>query len=90
MKWLYEKLTAWILSFFLSLREFGENLLGGLIDTCSAWIPGLENVTAITPYLAQINYIFPLSETVALLWTYYGLWSFLKAWNYVKRWIPFV
>jgi len=73
------------------IRSLGDTLLEALITAAGSAFPDVASGwTLHSGVIAQMNYFFPLSETLALATGLFGLWVLVLGYKLVKSWIPTV
>lgn len=86
---LQEKLVRLVSVVLVGLKAFGDAVIGQLLSSGHAFFPTV-NWAAWHGYLDNVNYFFPLSETITLATGYFGLWSLVVMYRLAKSWIPTV
>lgn len=82
-------LKEWLLDIFTMLREVGIDLIDALLAQVIPMFPQV-NWLAVELRLAEINYVFPLAETVALASALAALWALVFTYKLIKSWIPLI
>ncbi len=89
--WLYGKLVELWDQIWTVVRSLGDTLLEALISAASSMFPDVAAGWSLhSGIIAQANYFFPLSETLALATVLFGLWVLVLGYKLVKSWIPTV
>ena len=89
LKWLFDKLGELSIWFFTKISALGVLVIVEVKRVMGNFIPA-QNMHLIDGYLANINYFFPLSETVGFATSLFGVWVVCLLYRLVKSWIPTV
>lgn len=85
----FHRLVDWVVYAFQLLRGWGDTAIHSLLGWAAVAFPAVD-WASIKGYTDQVNFFFPLSETIALAVTYLGLWIGVWLYRTIKSWIPTV
>jgi hypothetical protein len=91
LKVVWDNVEALWSTIWSAVRALGDTLLGAFITAAQGMMPDVAATwSANSGLVAQINHVFPLSETLALASVLFGLWVLVFGYKLVKSWLPTV
>jgi hypothetical protein len=85
--WLLEGLRLLLVEFLTHLQSIGRAVIETVVVAVVPLIPGLD-LSSVQTVLAQMDYIVPLSETVAFGTAWSGVYISLIVYRVIKSWVP--
>jgi len=87
--WLVNQIKSLILTLWNSIAGWGLAIVSTVLESLDSLIPGI-NTESVQGVLANINYIFPLYETVSMASVLFTLWGTVLIYRIIKSWVPTV